>query len=84
MQMVTCVISSQASVRDNMFSRADEYIFFIFLGDASVAKSDDDMLNEGLSATKSQLWFQFVRTGKGNLRSDSKNLFYPIIWVYMI
>lgn len=78
MQMVTCVISSQASVRDNMFSRADEYIFFIFLGDASVAKSDDDMLNEGLSATKSQLWFQFVRTGKGNLRSDSKNLFYPI------
>ena len=32
MQMVTCVISSQVSVRDNMFSRADEYIFFIFLG----------------------------------------------------
>ena len=78
MQMVTCVISSQASVRDNMFSRADEYIFFLFLGDAEVFKSDDDMLNEGLSATKSQLWFQFVRTGKGNLRDDSKNLFYPI------
>mgnify|MGYP000145002930 CR=1 FL=1 len=78
MQMVTCVISSQASVRDNMFSRADEYIFFLFLGDAKVFKSDDDMLNEGLSATKSQLWFQFVRTGKGNLREDSKNLFYPI------
>jgi len=78
MQMVTCVISSQASVRDNMFSRADEYIFFIFFGNAEVFKSDDDMLNEGLSATKSQLWFQFVRTGKGNLREDSKNLFYPI------
>lgn len=78
MQMVTCVISSQASVRDNMFSRADEYIFFIFMGDAEVFKSDDDMLNEGLSSTKSQLWFQFVRTGKGNLREDSKNLFYPI------
>ena len=78
MQMVTCVISSQASVRDNMFSRADEYIFFLFIGNAEVFKSDDDMLNEGLSATKSQLWFQFVRTGKGNLREDSKNLFYPI------
>ena len=75
MQMVTCVISSQASVRDNMFSRADEYIFFLFMGNAEVFKSDDDMLNEGLSATKSQLWFQFVRTGKGNLREDSKNLF---------
>lgn len=78
MQMVTCVISSQASVRDNMFSRADEYIFFVFFGSAEVSKSEDDMLNEGLSATKSQLWFQFVRTGKGNLREDSKNLFYPI------
>lgn len=78
MQMVTCVISSQASVRDNMFSRADEYIFFVFLGKAEVFKSNDDMLNEGQSATKSQLWFQFVRTGKGNLRADSKNLFYPI------
>ena len=78
MQMVTCVISSQASVRDNMFSRADEYIFFLFIGDSKVFKSDDDMLNEGLSATKSQLWFQFVRTGKGNLRTDSKNLFYPL------
>ena len=78
MQMITCVISSQASVRDNMFSRADEYIFFLFMGEAEVFKSDDDMLNEGLSATKSQLWFQFVRTGKGNLREESKNLFYPI------
>ena len=43
-----------------------------------MTKSDDDMLNEGLSSTKSQLWFQFVRTGKGNLRENTKNLFYPI------
>ena len=77
-QMVTCVISSQGSTRDGMFSRADEYIYFVFLGNAEVTKSDDDMLNEGLSSTKSQLWFQFVRTGKGNLRENTKNLFYPI------
>ncbi|WP_181974952.1 DNA methyltransferase [Clostridium sp. AF36-4] len=77
-QMVTCVISSQGSTRDGLFSRADEYIYFVFLGSAEVVKSEDDMLNEGQSATKSQLWFQFVRTGKGNLRENSKNLFYPI------
>ncbi|MGB5824543.1 MAG: DNA methyltransferase [Proteocatella sp.] len=77
-QMVSSVISSQGSTRDGLFSRADEYIFFVFLGDAEVSKSEDDMLNEGQSATKSQLWFQFVRTGKGNLRENSKNLFYPI------
>ena len=78
MQMISSVISSQGSTRDGLFSRADEYIFFVFLGSAEVLKSEDDMLNEGQSATKSQLWFQFVRTGKGNLRENSKNLFYPI------
>lgn len=77
-QMVSSVISSQGSTRDGLFSRADEYLFFIFIGNAEVNKSEDDMLNEGQSATKSQLWFQFVRTGKGNLRENSKNLFYPI------
>lgn len=77
-QMVSSVISSQGSTRDGLFSRADEYLFFVFIGDAEVTKSEDDMLNEGQSSTKSQLWFQFVRTGKGNLRENSKNLFYPI------
>ena len=77
-QMVSSVISSQGSTRDGLFSRADEYVFFVFLGAAEVRKSEDDMLNEGQSATKGQLWFQFVRTGKGNLRENSKNLFYPI------
>lgn len=77
-QMVSSVISSQGSTRDGLFSRADEYIYFVFIGEAEVTKSEDDMLNEGQSSTKSQLWFQFVRTGKGNLRENSKNLFYPI------
>ena len=77
-QMISSAISSQGSTRDGLFSRADEYLFFVFMGTATVSKSSDDMLNEGQSKTKSQLWFQFVRTGKGNLRIDSKKLFYPI------
>ncbi|WP_282828030.1 site-specific DNA-methyltransferase [Gulosibacter sediminis] len=77
-QMVSTVISSQGSVRDGMFTRSDEYIYFVFIGSATAARSSDDMLNEGQSDTKSQVWFQFVRTGKGNLRTDSPNLFYPI------
>jgi adenine-specific DNA-methyltransferase len=76
-QMVTSVISSQASVRDGAFSRCDEYLYFVMIGDAAVARSSDDMLNEGLSETKSQLWFQFVRTGAGNLRADRKGMFFP-------
>lgn len=77
-QMVSSVISSQASVRDGSFSRCEEYLYFVMLGEARISRSEDDMLNEGLSATKSQLWFQFVRTGKGNLREDRKDMFYPI------
>lgn len=77
-QQVASVISSQASVRDGSFARCDETIFFVMLGLASAARTKDDMLNEGLSATKSQLWFQYVRTGGGNLRADRKGMFFPI------
>lgn len=77
-QMVTSVISSQASVRAGAFSRCDEYIFFVMLGKAGPRASDDDMLNEGQSSTKSQLWFQYVRTGKQNLRQDRPAMFFPL------
>ncbi|CAN5271244.1 hypothetical protein BH11ACT1_BH11ACT1_14100 [soil metagenome] len=77
-QMVTSVISSQASVRTGAFSRCDEYIFFVMIGDAGAGASDDDMLNEGQSAQKSQLWFQYVRTGKQNLRQDRPAMFFPL------
>lgn len=77
-QQVTSVISSQASVRDGSFARCDETIFFVMLGRAAASQTDDDMLNEGLSATKSQLWFQYVRTGSGNLRADRKGMFFPL------
>ncbi len=81
-QMVTSVISSQGSTRDGMFSRAEEFIFMIFIGAARVEKVSDDMLNEdGTYAAKSQLWYQFIRggkAGKGTRRQDSKNLFFPL------
>lgn len=81
-QMVTSVISVQGSTRDGMFSRADEYLFFVFLGDSEVAKVADDMLNETSNySEKSQLWFQYIRggrAGKGTRREDSKNLFFPL------
>ncbi len=78
--MVSSVVSSQASVRDDAFPRCNEFIFFVMVGGASPSKSSDDMLNEGLSSTKSQLWFQYVRTGKGNLRKRSEgDPFFPIL-----
>jgi adenine-specific DNA-methyltransferase len=78
MQMVTSVISSQASIRAGAFSRCEEFIFYVFIGAAAIGKSTDDMLNEGQSETKSQLWFQYVRTGKGQVRESRAGLFFPI------
>ena len=81
-QMITSVISVQGSTRVGMFSRADEYLYFVFLGDAEVAKVADDMLNETSNySEKSQLWFQYIRggkAGKATRREDSKNLFFPL------
>lgn len=77
-QMVSSVISSQGSVRGGDFARCGEMIFFVMLGASGPIKSDDDMLNEGLSETKSQLWFQYIRTGKGQTRSARPALFFPI------
>lgn len=81
-QMVTSVISSQGSTRDGMFSRAEEYLYFVFVGSAKVVKVSDDMLNETSAySEKSQLWFQYIRggkAGKGTRREDSKNLFFPL------
>lgn len=77
-QMVSSVISSQGSTRGGAFSRCDEYIYFVMLGSATLSKGQDDMLNEGQSETKSQLWFQFVRTGKGQVRAARPGLYFPI------
>ncbi|MBT1035460.1 site-specific DNA-methyltransferase [Canibacter sp. lx-45] len=78
MQMVSSVISVQGSVREGMFTRSNEYIYFVFIGEARAEKTSDDMLNpEASEKHKDHVWFQFIRTGKGALREDSPNLFYP-------
>lgn len=78
-QMVTTVISVQGSVRTGMFTRGDEYIFFVFLGDARASMGEDDMLSPDVAQKhKHHIWFQFIRTGKGALRADSEKLFYPV------
>ena len=51
LQMVSSVVSSQASVRDDGFSRCNEFLYFVMVGDASPSQSSDEMLNEGLSST---------------------------------
>jgi adenine-specific DNA-methyltransferase len=79
-QMVSSVINPRAGVaRLKAFTRVDEYIFFIMIGDAGVTASamSGDVTDQPVTAP---IWFSLMRTGNNSARSDSPNLFYPV-WV---
>jgi adenine-specific DNA-methyltransferase len=43
--MVSSVINHSGVARDKEFYRGDEYLFFVFMGDAAVVPTGEDMLN---------------------------------------
>lgn len=78
-QMVTSVINPSGSSRAEMFSRSDEYVFFVFLGDAHVIPQSDDMLSDASSAPRFDVrWDSLRRRGLASRRSRIPSLFYPI------
>lgn len=78
-QMVTTVISQRGVARDGTLSRVDEYLFMVFFGRARASETSADLLGSVSSDKPRQMWFQFRRNGEGSLRSDSPNLFYPLL-----
>ena len=77
-QMVTDVINPKGVARPTGFYRAEEYIFFIFLGSASTTHGTDDMLSEGKKSSKEVRWASLQRSGSNSRRHERPNLFYPI------
>lgn len=74
-QMVSAVINRKGAKRENLFARADEYIYVVLLGDAKV------VLPEGESDAKEVRWFYLRRTDYASRRGTSKGgvaQFYPI------
>lgn len=78
MQMVSDVINRTGSVRQNMFARADEYIYFVLFGSASAQFNQNDMLNP--YEPKKGTFQHLIRGGANGLRSKRPNLFYPIFF----
>lgn len=81
MQMVSSVISPQGNQRKSLFSRIDEYVFFVELGDAAVQKlslPDEWRLNADDKRTTHLHWQQLIRNGANGTRAYSPNLFYPV------
>ena len=79
-QMVSSVISPKGSARRGLFSRADEYIFFVLFGNSYVGASTTDMLREASSTTAPVRWKSLLRSAGNGLRTARPNLFYPLFF----
>lgn len=80
-QMISSMINPAGSSRKNMFSRSDEYLFFVFFGAATPAKLplSKEWLGGVKNTSRNELrWSSLMRSGTNSLRSDNPNLFYPI------
>lgn len=78
-QMVSSVISPSGSSRSSRFGRADEYLFFVFIGTAGVTPWTTDMLRETSSNSgRAVRWNGLIRNGAGSNRSRIPSMFYPI------
>ena len=77
-QMVSDVINRTGSVRQNMFARADEYIFFVFMGSAAASFTQNDMLNP--VEERKGVFQHLIRGGANGKRDRRPNLFYPIFF----
>lgn len=78
-QMVTAVVNPSGSSRGEMFSRSDEYIFFVFLGLSKITPTQEDMLHPVIQ-NREVRWDGLVRRGTTGKRSARPNLFYPIFF----
>lgn len=83
-QMITDVINAKGVSRINQFSRVEEYIFFIQLGDSKPALTNDSMLDFEMTGNYAQNagdaipWARMLRRGSNSHREHSENCFYPI------
>lgn len=81
-EMVTTVISAKGVARFGQFSRVEEFIYFVSLGNASVQLGEQNMLDDSRSAT-AQIgrdidWLGLRRREPTAKRGARPNQFYPI------
>lgn len=75
-QMITDIINPRGTNRENEFSRVEEFIFICRFGDATVCKTDNNMLGNTDETGKSRVWYAFNRGN--NPRASANGQFFPI------
>ena len=84
-QMITSMTNKKGQPRAGIFSRCEEYIFVVFIGEAQIQRTSENMLFDGSlgSDTSSEelptIWNSLLRRGTHSARQDRPKLFYPII-----
>ncbi|NOU12625.1 MAG: site-specific DNA-methyltransferase [Methylococcaceae bacterium] len=78
-QMISSVINPKGTARANEFSRIDEYIYFVTLGETKLTRWNRDMLTErDYSQDQDVRWRGLARTGRKGLRPHNPGSWYPI------
>ncbi|MBU2955828.1 site-specific DNA-methyltransferase [Marinobacter sp. F3R08] len=81
-EMVTSVISAKGVARAGQFSRVEEFIFFVKVGDSFVELGEQNMLDDSRSASseigKNVNWLGLRRREPTAKRGARPNQFYPI------
>lgn len=81
-QMVTSVINQSGVARLGQFYRAEEYLFYVYIGNATITPIGKDMLNapESDEGKKIDIWNRLLRRGTNARRQDGIKQFYPF-WI---
>lgn len=80
MQMVSSIINPKGASRGAAFGRTDEYLFFVWIGDAApeaIPLGNEWKIVQDKRAGKLR-WAEALRSGSDPLRTDSPNQFYPV------
>ena len=79
-QMITSVISAKGVVRTGQFSRVEEYVYIVELGDSNLTQFELNMLDAEIKKESNRgiEWLGFRRRAPQAKRESRPNQFYPI------
>ena len=77
-QMISSVINPKGTARSNEFSRVNEFIYFVMIGDYKLFRTGSDMLTQNVSKDTTVRWRGFPRTGRKGLRPVNPGSWYPV------
>ena len=81
-QMISDVINPAGTMQRKKMPRTDEYIFFVWIGEAEpneIELEDDWLIGDTSNTNRNRYrWCTFVRTASNVSRSKTPSMFYPI------